>query len=89
MPDMPAFRQKLLDYGAIQLKPRLFEQNIRYDNAWGGLARAGKVLRLRQDDGVRLTYKGIPPSIEETIEFKVREEIELTVQDCNLRHNQK
>lgn len=37
--------------------PRVFEQNVRYDNADKSLSPQGIVLRLRQDNQVRLTYK--------------------------------
>ena len=61
-------------------KARLFERNVRYDNAWDGLGRKGQLLRLRQDDGARLTFKGLPQEPVAS-EARVREELEVTVSD--------
>lgn len=60
--------------------PRVYERNIRYDNAWQGLARQDKLLRLRQDARNRLTYKG-PAQNVETAQVKIREELEIEVDD--------
>jgi len=49
---------RLARLGAITRHPRTFERNIRYEDGAGSLTPAGIVLRLRQDDRVRLTYKG-------------------------------
>ena len=78
--DFTAVRERLLAVGAQLDKPRIYEHNIRYDNAWEGLLRRGKLLRLRQDKIARLTYKGIPPE-EVQSEAKVREELEIEVSD--------
>lgn len=56
-PDLESVRQQLEKAGAELTKPRVFERNLRYDSADGSLAARGIVLRLRQDDAVRLTYK--------------------------------
>ena len=56
-PDLAAVRRALADAGAELVKARVFERNLRYDRADGGLTAAGIVLRLRQDDAVTLTYK--------------------------------
>jgi adenylate cyclase class 2 len=78
--DLDPIRQRLLGTGASLVKQRVYELNIRYDNAWQGLLRQGKLLRLRQDKAARLTFKGNP---EETIrsEARVREEFETEVGD--------
>src|SRR5210317_799845 len=78
--DLDLVRQGLLEAGASLIKPRVYEVNIRYDNAWQGLLRQGKLLRLRKDKVARLTFKGNP---EETIksEARVREELETEVGD--------
>ena len=34
--NLPAFRQTLLTHNPTLHKPRIFENNIRYDNTWGG-----------------------------------------------------
>jgi adenylate cyclase class 2 len=78
--DLAAVRRRLLAEGAVAQRPRLFERNVRYDNAWAGLARQGKLLRLRRDDGVLLTYKGAPAAPIAS-EARVREELEVRLSD--------
>ena len=56
-PDLDAVRVALEEAGAELMKPRVFERNLRYDRADGSLSARGIVLRLRQDDAVKLTYK--------------------------------
>ena len=56
-PDLAAVRDALGAAGARLSKPRVFERNLRYDSADGALMTAGIVLRLRQDEAVKLTYK--------------------------------
>lgn len=80
VPDLAPIRDRLLEVGAQLDKPRVHEHNIRYDNAWDGLLRKAKLLRLRQDQSVRLTYKGDPMQ-EVQSEAKVREELEIEVSD--------
>jgi adenylate cyclase class 2 len=80
VPDLAAVRERLLTAGAQLDKPRTYEHNIRYDNAWDGLLRKAKLLRLRQDEIARLTYKGVPQE-EVASEAKVREELEIVVSD--------
>ncbi len=43
--------------GADLIHPRVLERNLRLDTPEGDLVRESRVLRLRQDDGVRVTYK--------------------------------
>ena len=78
--DRHALRQRLIASGAVPHHPRIFERNIRYDNGWDGLMRKGQLLRLRQDAATRLTFKGPAPQPEGT-EVKIREELEVTVDD--------
>ena len=56
-PDLAAVRDALGAAGARLSKPRVFERNLRYDSANGTLMAEGIVLRLRQDEAVKLTYK--------------------------------
>ncbi len=56
-PDLADVRAALETAGATLVKPRVFERNLRYDSADGALMAQGIVLRLRQDDAVKLTYK--------------------------------
>jgi adenylate cyclase class 2 len=68
----------LLRAGAQRLQGRVFERNLRFDTPGGELGRAFRVLRLRQDEEARLTYKG-PGSLQDGV--RLRQEIELTVGD--------
>jgi adenylate cyclase, class 2 len=78
--DLPAVRARLLAAGARQQRARQFERNLRYDTARETLRQREQLLRLRQDDGVRLTFKGTA-SEQAGSEAKVREELEVTVSD--------
>lgn len=78
--DLAAIRQAILAAGARLEKPRIYEHNVSYDNAWGGLVRKAKLLRLRQDKIARLTFKGEPQEAHDS-EAKVREELEIEVSD--------
>jgi len=56
-PDLASVQGALEAAGASLLKPRVYERNVRYDSAGGMLSAQGVVLRLRQDDAARLTFK--------------------------------
>jgi adenylate cyclase class 2 len=58
--------------------PRVHEINLRLDTAKLSLLASGKLLRLRQDSRVRVTYKG-PGSEEGGV--RLRQELEFTVSD--------
>ncbi len=74
--DLKVLESKLIVLGATCTVPRAFEYNLRFDNSGNSLQRQHKVLRLRQYDEVRLTFKG--PS-EERGGAMVRPELEMTV----------
>ena len=57
------------------------EINLRFDTPTGDLKRDGRVLRLRHDDGIRLTYK---EDGKLTAGAHDRREIEFTVGDYEL-----
>lgn len=57
VPYLEAVQARLETIGARRLSPRTRERNVRYDNAERSMTPAGIVLRLRQDQRVRLTYK--------------------------------
>ena len=57
VPDLQPVQQKLEAAGATLKAPRVYERNVRYDDAEHTLTLSGKVIRLRQDTRVRLTYK--------------------------------
>jgi adenylate cyclase class 2 len=78
--DIDPIRQKLIDLGAKLKKDRVYERNIRFDNAWDGLMLQRKLLRLRQDTRARLTFKGELQQPVES-EARVRKELEMEVED--------
>lgn len=78
--DLAAVRQRLEALGATVVAPRVRERNVRFDTADEGLLAREALLRLRQDTRVRLTYKGLAAQ-DAVSEAKVREEIELSVDD--------
>lgn len=77
--DLAELRRRLLAAGGEQVRPRIFERNVRFDTPGETLRTSLQLLRLRQDDRVRLTFKG--PVDNTTSEAKVREEIEVEVAD--------
>ncbi|MCY4073672.1 MAG: class IV adenylate cyclase [Chloroflexi bacterium] len=56
-PDLAPVQRALEAAGAVLKSPRVFERNLRYENAAGTLTAGGIVLRLRQDEQAKLTYK--------------------------------
>ncbi len=80
LPTVEPFRQKLCDLGALLSKERVYERNLILDTADRHLFQAEKLLRLRQDTAVRLTFKG-KSSLDADSEAKVREEIEMEAGD--------
>lgn len=50
-------QRRLMSAGAEIIHPRVLERNLRFDFPDRSLTAAGKVLRLRQDERVRLTFK--------------------------------
>ncbi len=75
---VPAFRKRLEAAGAELIQERLFEVNLRFDRPDGSLSRAQQVLRLRQDNRARLTFKG-PADAGEAVSSRM--EIEFEVSD--------
>ncbi len=75
---LPALEQRLQFLGARLVQPRVHEVNLRFDTPSGELTRAGRVLRLRQDADVRITYKG-PGEIQQGV--RARQELEFSVSD--------
>lgn len=80
VPDLDRLRQRLEAAGAQRVKPRLFERNVRFDDASERLRQRGQLLRLRQDDGARLTFKGMAAEDRHS-QAKVREELEIEISD--------
>ena len=76
-PDLKAVKKSLEAAKAIPLSLRVYERNVRYDSADGALTAAGVVLRLRQDEAVKLTYKA-DASMERGIVSRFEAEVELS-----------
>jgi adenylate cyclase class 2 len=57
VPDLQSVQKKLDAAGATLKAPRVYERNVRYDDAARSLTPKGIVVRLREDTRVRLTYK--------------------------------
>jgi len=69
---------RLLECGAQLIRSRAHESNLRFDTVDRALSRNGRVLRLRQDVGAHMTYKG-PSETRDGV--MSREEIEFVVED--------
>lgn len=68
---------RLLELYAQLIQPRVHEVNLRFDRPDGELRNSFRVLRLRQDDIARFTFKG--PSVEKEGGILSRQEIEFEV----------
>lgn len=80
--DLDAIRARLEQVGAALSKARVYERNVRYEDAAGTLAARDIVLRLRQDSAARLTYKAPPDSAAALpANVRTRFEAEVTVSD--------
>jgi adenylate cyclase class 2 len=55
--DIAAIKERLQSLEASLIQPRTLEINLRFDTSARDLSREGRVLRLRQDEAIRLTYK--------------------------------
>ena len=76
--NLPRIEVSLRELRAHLFASRTFEVNLRFDMPNGDLTRAGRVLRLRKDDRVRLTYKDNSQQIEGALS---RREIEFVAND--------
>jgi adenylate cyclase class 2 len=76
--DLPRLEALLREQGAELETERVFEANLRFDTPARELTRARRVLRLRQDQRARLTFKGPAQSGSEV---NSRQEIEFEVGD--------
>ncbi len=77
--DLQPIEAALKTAGATLKAERVYERNVRYENAENTLTNTGRVVRLRQDTRVRLTYK--EPSSQSTANVTTRTELEVTVSD--------
>lgn len=76
--DLPALLIKIENLGAVTLRPRMLEVNLRYDTHDRKLSDRAQVLRLRQDDQAILTFKSPGEIVDGVIS---RTELEVVVSD--------
>ncbi len=76
--NLATLQRKLRNQEASLVQPRVHEINLRFDLPSGELARDHRILRLRQDAGAVLTYKG---PAENRQDVSSRQEIEVEVND--------
>jgi adenylate cyclase class 2 len=55
--DFKALQDRISVSGAQLIRPRVLERNLRLDTEDRSLQKEGRLLRIRQDDGVWITYK--------------------------------
>jgi len=76
--DMDRIRDRIIEIGAVY-RERVFETNIRFDDADNSLIQKKSLLRLRQDKTTTLTFKSEPPFKDD--QFKILRELEVEVSD--------
>ncbi|HEX5810359.1 MAG TPA: class IV adenylate cyclase [Anaerolineales bacterium] len=76
--DLDRIQARLEELGSQLVQERVLETNIRFDLPGARLRAEGRVLRLRRDSNVRLTYKSASQKKDGVLS---REEIEFTVED--------
>ncbi len=86
VPDLAAARARLEQANARLAAARVYERNVRYEDAGRTLTPAGIVVRLRQDTRVRLTYKGPANSSLAAAGIASRFEAEVEVSDFDAMH---
>ena len=74
--NLPALLVKLKQLGAVEIRPRVLETNLRFDTPEGRLSQSAQVLRLRQDDQAILTVKNSGEIVDGVI---TRTELEVVV----------
>ena len=77
--DLKKIELRLRELKAQLIQPRTHETNLRFDNTNSDLRNTYRVLRLRQDEKARFTFKG--PSVEKEGGILSRQEIEFVVED--------
>jgi adenylate cyclase class 2 len=84
LPEIKPVRDRTLAMGAIHCG-RVFETNVRFEDASESLKKQGILLRLRKDDRIRLTFKS-NLSRPDT-QFKVHRELEVEVGHFDACHS--
>lgn len=78
---MHSIHRRLMKLGA-DVKGRIFETNIRFENAAKSLIQNKSLLRLRKAGKTTLTFKSKPPFDDH--QFKILTEIEVEVSDFGI-----
>lgn len=76
--DLDRVKSRLNELKARLIQERTLEMNIRFDLPGAPLRVEGRVLRLRKDTSIKLTYKSASTNEQGVLS---REEIEFTVED--------
>lgn len=79
--DLSALAEKLRLCGAEIVRERVLERNLRLDTSDDSLRRGGRLLRLRQDDRSRVTFK---ENARMEGGVMARTEIEITTDDFEM-----
>jgi adenylate cyclase, class 2 len=79
--DLSKIADRLRVCGAEKIRPRMLEKNMRLDTEDQTLQKGDRLLRIRQDDKVRITYKDNAKTENGVV---TRTEIELTCDDFNV-----
>jgi adenylate cyclase, class 2 len=77
VPYLEIVQTRLDRVGAKLTAPRVYERNVRYENAEKTLSTEGIVVRLRRDSRVRLTYKS-GKEVKDDITSRYEAEIEVS-----------
>ncbi|MCC7118825.1 MAG: class IV adenylate cyclase [Anaerolineales bacterium] len=77
-PNFRKIKAQLTALNATLIQPRTHEINLRFDTFKRELRKQGKVLRLRQDQSAKLTFKGPSQSAQGVAS---RQEIEFEIAD--------
>lgn len=78
LPDIDPIRTRMIELGAV-FKDRIFETNIRFEDAEKSLIQKKSLLRLRKDKKTTLTFKSEPPIKDN--QFKILQEFEVEISD--------
>lgn len=78
--NLEVLAERLRICGGELVQPRVFERNVRLDTPDRSLQAVGQLLRLRQDDQVRVTYKANAHMEDGVI---TRTEIEFSADDAD------
>jgi len=81
--DVNSVRERILATGAT-LSGRVFETNLRFEDEAKSLKDRGMLLRLREDERIRLTLKTL--ATEPDRDFKIHHELEVQVDDFHTCH---